>query len=319
MLEEIVQFIRHYDRFAITSHARPDGDSIGSELGLGLAFEALGKSITIVNVDPIPRAYRWLPGAQKVFVQEYLEGNWDAVFVLECNDLNRTGVQNLDGYSVINIDHHPRTKPFGKLNWVDPGAAAAAEMVYWLICELNVNFTPEIATNLYAAILTDTGSFRFPNTKSATFDVAARLIDFGADPARIAQEIYMNQPRAKLALLVKVLDTLVIHSSGKIASIHLSLQMLDDVGASEEDTEGLVNYALGIEGVQIAAFFRREEGESHRVSLRSKGPHDVGSVATLLGGGGHRNAAGLSLKGEHGAVEQEVLSHLEGLLHMGGT
>ena len=170
----------------------------------------------------MPRVYRWLPGAERVRTVDRLEGNWDAVYVLECNDLNRPGVRNLDRYPVVNIDHHARTEPFGTFNWVDSGAAAVAEMVYRLLLELEVAVTPEIATNLYVAILTDTGSFRFSSTHAGTFHTAARLTEAGADPGWIAQQVYMNQPRSRVGLLVKVLDTLEIHPSGRIASIYLS-------------------------------------------------------------------------------------------------
>lgn len=314
MLEEIARFTRDHQRFAITSHARPDGDSIGSELGLGLALEALGKTVTIVNVDPVPRIYRWLPGAGKVRILDRLDGNWDAVFVLECNDLRRPGVRKLDRYPVVNIDHHARTEPFGTFNWVDSGAAAVAEMVYRLVLELKVAVTPEIATNLYVAILTDTGSFRYSSTHAGTFHTAARLTESGADPGWIAQQVYMNQSRSRVGLLVKVLDTLRIHPSGRIASLSLSQAMLAESGATEEDAEGLVNYALGLEGIQMAALIRQGKGGRIRVSLRSKGDYDVGLVASRLGGGGHRNAAGLRMKGGAGRVSGEVLGCLEQLL-----
>ncbi len=314
MLDEIVRFTRDHHRFAVTSHARPDGDSIGSELGLGLALEALGKTVTIVNADPVPRVYRWLPGAEKVRIVDRLEGSWEAVYVLECNDLRRPGVRNLDRYPVVNIDHHARTEPFGTFNWVDSGAAAVAEMVYRLLLELEVAVTPEIATNLYVAILTDTGSFRFSSTHAGTFHAAARLTEAGADPGWIAQQVYMNQPRSRVGLLVKVLDTLEIHPSGRIASIYLSQPMLAEAGATEEDAEGLVNYALGLEGIQLAALIRQDKQGQVRVSLRSKGDYDVGFVASRLGGGGHRNAAGLRMKGGTRRVSAEVLGCLEQLL-----
>lgn len=314
MLDEIVRFTRDRHRFAVTSHARPDGDSIGSELGLGLALEALGKTVTIVNADRVPRIYRWLPGAERVRIVDRLEGSWDAVYVLECNDLNRPGVRNLDRYPVVNIDHHARTEPFGTFNWVDSGAAAVAEMVYRLLLELEVPVTPEIATNLYVAIMTDTGSFRFSSTHAGTFHTAARLTEAGADPGWIAQQVYMNQPRSRVGLLVKVLDTLEIHPSGRIASIYLSQSMLSEAGATAADAEGLVNFALGLEGIQMAALVRQDKHGQVRVSLRSKGDYDVGLVASGLGGGGHRNAAGLRMKGDSGRVSAEVLDCLEQLL-----
>ncbi len=314
MLEQITSFSQAHQRFAVTSHARPDGDSIGSQLGLALALEGLGKAVQIVNADPPPHAYLSLPGVERIRVSESLEGAFDAVFILECNDLLRPGVGNLGRYFVINIDHHAKTENFGQINWVDPGAAAVAEMVYKLLGALKAPVTAEIATNLYAAILTDTGSFQFANTKAETFEIVGDLVSCGADPAWVARQVYMNQPRSKLDLLVKVLDTLEIHPSGKIASIFLTPQVLEEVQASPGETEGLINYALGIEGVELAGFFREERQDLYRISLRSKSDLDVGEIARQFGGGGHKNAAGFSLEGRLDQVREKVQSRLEDLV-----
>ncbi len=236
------------------------------------------------------------------------------MFILECNSLERPGVGNLGRYYVINIDHHAKTEAFGQLNWVDPSAAAVAEMVYKLLGALKAPVTAEIATNLYAAILTDTGSFQFANTRAETFEIVGELVTQGADPAWVARQVYMNQPRSKLDLLVKVLDTLKIHPSGKIASIFLTPQVLEEAQASPGETEGLINYALGIEGVELAAFFREEHQDLYRISLRSKSDLDVGEVARHFGGGGHTNAAGFSLEGGLQQVREQVTQQLKDLL-----
>ncbi len=313
VLEQITSYSLAHQRFAVTSHARPDGDSIGSQLGLALALESLGKAVDIVNADPPPHAYSALPGVERIRVSESLEGVFDAVFVLECNNLERPGVGNLSRYYVINIDHHAKTESFGQLNWVDPSAAAVAEMVYTLLGALKAPVTAAIATNLYAAILTDTGSFQFANTRAETFAIVGDLVARGADPAWVARQVYMNQPRSKLDLLVKVLETLEIHPSGGIASIFLTPRVLEQVQASPGETEGLINYALGIEGVELAAFFREEHQDLYRISLRSKSDLDVGEIARYFGGGGHKNAAGFSLEGSLNQVREKVLSQLEDL------
>ena len=283
-------------------------------MGLALGLESLEKAVHIVNADPLPHAYRSLPGAERIQVSESLEGVFDAVFILECNSLERPGVGNLGRYYVINIDHHAKTEAFGQLNWVDPSAAAVAEMVYKLLGALKAPVTAEIATNLYAAILTDTGSFQFANTRAETFEIVGELVTQGADPAWVARQVYMNQPRSKLDLLVKVLDTLKIHPSGKIASIFLTPQVLEEAQASPGETEGLINYALGIEGVELAAFFREEHQDLYRISLRSKSDLDVGEVARHFGGGGHTNAAGFSLEGGLQQVREQVTQQLKDLL-----
>lgn len=319
MPNDIVGFTHAHTRFAITSHARPDGDSIGSELGLALTLKTLGKAVEVVNADPHPQAYASLPGADRIRLADRLEDDYDAVFVLECNDLDRPALKNLDRYYIINIDHHPRTQPFGSLNWVDASASAVGEMIYHLARALGVPLTPEISTNLYAAILTDTGSFQFSNTRPETFAVASDLVAHGADPSAIAQTVYMSQPLTKIQLLASVLNTLELHPSGKIAWIALSDELLARTGASKHETEGIVNYPLSIEGVLMAAFFRQEAADSYRVSLRSKNEYDIGAVAKQFGGGGHKNAAGLSVEGSLDEVKRKVIRSLERLLETTDT
>lgn len=313
-LDEIVDFILENERFAITSHARPDGDSIGSELGLALGLERLGKRVDVFNADPHPRLCLSLPKIDKIRISDRVEGPYDGLFILECNDLNRTGLQGLDEYFVVNIDHHSNTEAFGNLNWVDSSAAAVGEMIYHLLEALGVQLTPEIATNLYVAIFTDTGSFQYSNTSARTFLIVADLVRNGVDPSGIARTIHMSQPHTRIKLLGMLLNTLEIHPSQKIASITLTQEMLEKTGASANDTEGIVNYPLSIEGVEVAAFFREEGKRSFRVSLRSKDRHDVSLVAQHFGGGGHRNAAGLSVEGSLEEALSKVTRELEKLL-----
>lgn len=314
MQKEITQLIRKHHSFAITSHARPDGDSIGSELGLALALRGLGKKADVFNADPHPHAYSSLPGVETIRIVSQLSGSYDALFVLECNDLKRPGIEKLDEYRVVNIDHHPDTEPFGDLNWIDVSASAVGEMVFRLIRDLEVEITPGIATALYVAILTDTGSFQFSNTSSETFLVAAELVRAGASPSEIAQAVYMSYPHSKLRMLAETLDTLEVHPSGKIAWILLTDEMLRQTGASLKETEGIVNYPLSLDGIVLAAFFRQEGENRFRVSLRSKDHYDVGRLAVRYGGGGHRNAAGLSLQGSFSEVRQKLILSLERLL-----
>ncbi len=314
MFNEIVKFTKSHKRFAITSHARPDGDSIGSALGLALALKELGKTAHVYNADRYPRAFSSMPGIEQIRFADRLSGQYEAVFVLECNNLSRAKLADLSRYYSINIDHHPGTQPFGNLNWVDTSAAAVGEMIYRLIRALEVQLTPEISTNLYVAILTDTGSFQFSNTRAQTFQIARELVVGGANPSRIAQDIYMSQPHSKIRLLAQVLGTLQLHPSKKIAWIVLTREMLEQAAASADETEGIVNYALFLEGVEMAAFFREENQEHFRVSLRSKRHYDVGSVARIFGGGGHRATAGLSMEGSFPEVLDRVIGELERLL-----
>lgn len=310
MVSEIVQHIFQGNRFAITSHARPDGDAIGSELGLGLALREAGKEVTIVNADPHPSNYAQLPGIETIRIGTRLEESYDAVIVLECSSLARTGLQDLDQYFIVNIDHHPKNEGYGDLQWFDADAAAVGEMVYHLLERAGIPLSPPVASNLYVSLISDTGSFKFSNTTARTFAIAGDLVQAGADPGKIAELVYMNQPESRVRLLSRLLESLELHPSRRISWMKLDRRMLEQAGASARDTEGLVNYALGIEGVLMCALFREEEG-CFRASLRSKGELDIGSVAASLGGGGHRNAAGVTLTGDYTEVKDRVIRELE--------
>ncbi|MBI4445822.1 MAG: bifunctional oligoribonuclease/PAP phosphatase NrnA [Acidobacteria bacterium] len=318
MLEHIKQFILDHHCFAVTSHSRPDGDALGSELGLMLGLEKLGKKAHIFNADPHPHTYSRLPGIDRITITDRLEGAFDGVFVLECNDLDRPGLKNLDRYFVINIDHHLKTEAFGNINWIDPAASAVGEMIFELLKNTGVQLDARICANLYVALLTDTGSFQFSNTRPHTFQVASELVSHGVDPAEIAQTVYMSQPYSKIRLLASILNTLELHPFQQIAWIFLDHAMLRKAGASEHETEGIVNYPLSIDGVVIAVFFREDGRGGYRVSLRSKNDYDVAAIAQRFGGGGHKNAAGFSLKGNWNEVNKTVISALEGLLTLQG-
>jgi phosphoesterase RecJ-like protein len=316
VLEDIVELIRLNDRFLITSHERPDGDSIGSELALAAGLRLLGKKADVINADPHPRNCRSLPGIDSIVVTRSAKGAYEILFVLECTSLERSGIRGLEHLPAINIDHHPKNDCFGELNWVDTSASAVGMMIFELLKRLNVPITAEVATNLYVALLTDTGSFQFSNTTAETFAVARELVAAGADPGEIAQSVIMSQSASRLRLLSSLLSTLDFDPTHRIAWIRMDRSMLESTGATSEDTEGLVNYPLSVEGVLLCAFFRQEGKRSYRVSLRSKNGLDVGSVAETFGGGGHRNAAGLSLEGSFEEVRKKIISRLEYLLDL---
>jgi phosphoesterase RecJ-like protein len=314
VLEKIIRLVEKNDRFLITSHQRPDGDSIGSQLALAEGLRSLGKNADIVNADPYPKNFQFLPGVERIRIDSKVADHYQALFILECNSFERSGISDLNQFVSVNIDHHPKNDHFGNLNWVDPKASAVAMLIYRLLRELNVSITSEIAINLYVAILTDTGSFQFSNTNADTFEVARELAAAGADPGQIAQSVMMSQSESKVRLLARLLATLDLDPSRRIAWIFMDQDMLKKTGASAEDTEGVVNYPLSIETVLLCAFFREEGRHSFRVSLRSKDGLDVGSVAECFGGGGHRNAAGLSLEGPFEEVRDRVLNRLTLLL-----
>ncbi|HET7442632.1 MAG TPA: DHH family phosphoesterase, partial [Terriglobales bacterium] len=192
MLQEVLKHIDQRQRFVLTSHARPDGDAIGSALACGQILRGLGKEAQVVLYDPVPRIYQRLPFAEKVVQANRINGNYEAAIILECDSIQRTRLGGLEQKFLISIDHHLSGRPFAHVNWIDPKAVATGEMVYRLAREANVRITPEIATCLYIALVTDTGSFMFEGTNEHTFALARELVLAGADPVRCARNIYFG-------------------------------------------------------------------------------------------------------------------------------
>jgi len=309
MLAEILKQITARDRFLLTSHARPDGDAVGSALACCQILREMGKQAEVVLRDGVPRIYRPLPFADGVVQAEHVNGNYQAAIILECDSIQRTRLQGLESQFLINIDHHLSGQPFAHVNWIDPKAVATAELVYRLAREAGVKISPHVATCLYTAVLTDTGSFMFEGTSEHTFALARELVLAGADPARCARNIYFGHSTAKMRLLGAALSDL--HREGPLAWISVTQEQMERLGAIEEDCEGLVNYALSIQDVQVAMFFRELPDRRFRVSLRSKGEVDVAAVAQKFGGGGHECASGCSVDGPLGAAVERVAAELK--------
>jgi phosphoesterase RecJ-like protein len=309
-LGRVLENIQSRKHFLVTSHIRPDGDAVGSSLALALVLRKMGKSAEVVLGDSVPVIYRPLPHSDSIIHSSRVNGKYDAAIILECDSVVRTRLQGLEEHFLINIDHHATSKPFADVNWIDPSACAVAEMIFRLAQAAGVKITPEIATCLYTAVLTDTGSFSYSSTNAHTFDLARRLVEHGADPARIAHNVYFSSPTSKMRLLGAALSNL--RREGGLAWMSVTRDDMDRCGALEEDCEGLVNYALGIAGVEVAAFFRETGAERVRVSLRSKGAVNVSEIAGKFGGGGHGCASGFSAPGPLAAAEKVVLDELRG-------
>ena len=295
MLKEVLKNIEQRNRFLLTSHARPDGDAVGSTLACSQILRLMGKQAEVVLRDGVPRIYRSLPFADQVIQAERINGEYDAAIILECDSIQRTHLEGLENQFLINIDHHLSGRPFANVNWIDPKAVATAEMVYRVAREASVKVSPEIAACLYTAVLTDTGSFMFGGTNEHTFALARELVLAGADPARCARSVYFGHSTAKMRLLGAALSHL--QREGPLASIWVTQQEMNQFNAKEEDCEGLVNYALSIYDVQVAILLRELPDKRVRVSLRSKGEINVASVAEHFGGGGHECASGFSIDG----------------------
>ena len=311
----ICDVIRSRQRFVITSHARPDGDAIGSQVAMALALRQLGKDVHMVAADAAPPQFQTFPAVGDIKVSTTVQGQFDAAIVMECGDLSRTGVEGLDKYFVINIDHHPGNKSYGAINWFNPGAAACGEMVFDLITALGVTLTPEIATHIYITILTDTGGFHFSHITPHTFDICRQCTEAGAEPEAIARAVYDSSTMSRLRLIGAVLHNLEFEDGGRAAVAALTLKLLRETGATHEDSDGLINMPLTVKEVQAVAFFKEVTPDNFRISLRSKGTVDVNRVANVFGGGGHKNAAGCTLIGPYAEVRAKLVAELKKALN----
>lgn len=295
----------------ISSHARPDGDSIGSQLAMAYALRALGKHATVVNADAAPTPLMAFPGVPDIQIAPSAEGEFDAAIIMECGDLSRTGVSGLDRSFVINIDHHPGNTGYGRINWFDSSAAACGEMVFDLVEALGVPLTVEIATHIYLAILTDTGSFHYSSLSPRTFDICREALETGVDPVQVARNVYDSNNMGRLKLFGAVLNVMQVDRTGCIATLYVDHEMARAAGGTYEDTEGLVNLPLTVKEIQAVVFFKHEQGEEYRVSLRSKGDVDINAIAKEFGGGGHKNASGCSVTGAIDTLQRIFVEKIE--------
>jgi phosphoesterase RecJ-like protein len=307
----IVDAIRARQRFVLSSHSRPDGDSIGSQLAMVYALRALGKEAIAVNADAAPPPLMAFPGVPDIVIAPRVEGTFDAAIVMECGDLGRTGVADLDQQFVINIDHHPGNSGYGQLTWFDASAAACAEMVYDLVGALGVRLTTEIATHVYLAILTDTGSFHYSGISPRTFEICKECLDAGVDPVLVARNVYDSNNMGRLKLFGSVLSAMQIDATGRIAIVYVDHEMAREAGGTYEDTEGLINLPLTVKEIQAVVFFKQIEGDEYRISLRSKGDIDIGAIAKEFGGGGHKNASGCTVAGPIDALQKTFIEKIE--------
>src|SRR5205823_13788879 len=238
MLSQVVELVEKKDRFAITSHVRPDGDSLGSSLGLYWLLRALDKDVEVTMRDTAPHAYQQLPGAAAIRVTPRVDRQYDAVFVIECSDIDRPGLIDLEKQFVVNIDHHSTTALFGAINWIDSTASAVGEMIYNLCKATGVRVTKEIAECVYTALLTDTGSFHYSNTSERSFKIASELVRTCVRPAKTAEAIFGSYQWPKIELLSLVLGTAKRDETGHIAWMEQTLEMQEQTRASEEDADG---------------------------------------------------------------------------------
>lgn len=307
-VDAILKVIREGERFLVCSHSRPDGDAVGSVLAMGMLLEQMGKRADLVTADRLPAAYRSLPGAGAIRSAMRVHGPYDAAILLECDGLERTRLRGLEPFLIVNIDHHASGRSWGHLNWIERHAASVGELVYRLVRAAGAKLTREMATCLYTTLLTDTGGFCYGTVDAGTFALARELVEAGANPIRIAREIYFSAPVSRLKLLGAALNNLTFE--GRLAWLWVTDEDVVRTAAAEEDCEGVANYALAIADVEVAAFFRELPEGRVRVSLRSKGGVNVAAIAERMGGGGHENASGCTVDGPIERAREEILAEL---------
>ena len=315
-LSAICRVLREKDRFLIACHENPEGDAIGSELALALALRKMGKTATVLNADPVPANLLFLPGADTVVFTE--DGSkYDVAVVLDCGSPERTGRVGRELRKcplLVNIDHHRTNGDLGELALVDPDAAATGLLIHRVLSAMGYEIDLDVATNIYVAVLTDTGSFHYGSSSPEAFEVAGEMVRRGVDPWAVAEQVCETQSAHRLRLLGRVLDSLEVSADGRVACITTMREDLREFASGKDALEGFINYPRSIVGVEVAVSFREEEGGVFRVSFRSKGRVDVSAVAARFGGGGHRNAAGCTVPGTLADVKKRVLEALAAVL-----
>ena len=309
MFQRIRETIDKGRKFLVVSHVDPDGDAVGSAFAACFALTGLGKDASVYLQDSVPYRYRFLPRPAAV-LHQFPENGYDAVFVVDCGDLHRVG----DSYDalkrkgvLINIDHHEANGAFGQINIIDDRASSTAEILYLILKSLEVRFTSDIAVNLYTAVVTDTGSFRYENTTERAFSICEEMIGFGVNPAYVAAKVYENHPKERLQLLCRVLATLETFHEDRIALALVSGDMFSQTHTNPEHTEGFVDYLREIDSVEVACLLRELDSGRYKISMRSKERVDVASIARTFGGGGHHRAAGCTMEGDLATVKNILI------------
>ena len=319
-LRELEELIAANESFLVVAHSSPDGDAVGSTLALGLLLREQGKTVTVYNQDPVPYNFQFLPGAGTWRTEIGAEESFDVTVLLDCAEPGRIGAgfpANGWGKTIAVVDHHKTwDEEFADLYVRDVSAAATGELLYRLASRYGV-VSLEVAQNLYCCMLTDTGSFRYSNTSRTAFRVAGELVELGVNPWDMTSQVYENQPRERLDLLCRVLETLSVSECGRLAFLRVERSMLEGLNGEGDLTDGFINYARSIGGVEVATQLREQEEGGWRISFRSRGRVDVSALAEKFGGGGHHNAAGCTIEASPGEIETMLTQALVDLLDRG--
>ncbi len=314
-LKEISAQLIKNDNFLIIGHSIPDGDCIGSMLGLYMGLISLNKNVSMFLHDIIPSIYHYLPYVEYINNSLPEPDRIENIIFLDCTDKDRVGFEvapNLNKEAtVFNIDHHESNAFFGHYNYVDKRAAATAEIIYELLGEMNIPLNENIATPLYAGMVMDTGSFKYSNTTSKTHQIAAALLESGVNLEKTRINLFESKPMQEVLLLAKALRNFNISADGKIAWMLLPYADIDEIAAHGLHPEGIINYTRMIKGVEVGLLFREIKPGLIKIGFRSKQGVDVALIAKELGGGGHKQAAGASQEGDINTVCDQVIKIVE--------
>jgi phosphoesterase RecJ-like protein len=299
MIEKISRLIDNNRKFLITTHIDPDGDALGSAFSLYWALKSLEKSASVYLKDRVPYRYEFLPGPENI-IHEIPSDPYDVVLVVDCGSLLRIG----NGHeklrqmgTIVSIDHHNTNEGFGAFNLVDEHASSTAEILYSLFLSLEITITPEMAINIYTAIFTDTGSFRYENTSSKAFLIAEEMTRYGVKPAYVSRMVHENHPKERFLLLGQVISSMETYHDNRVALVTVTEEMFKSTNTTSEHTDGFVEYVREIRGVEVAILLRQINKHKYKASMRSKGIVDVAAIGSRFGGGGHKNAAGCVIEG----------------------
>lgn len=315
-LDRVVSVLARARSCLVTMHRGPDGDALGSALALAEALREWGKDVLVYNPDPVPAAFRFLPGADRVVREIGVTQRFDVSVTCDAGDATRLGPDfpppERRG-TLVNLDHHETTPAFGDVNYIDPHAAAVGVLVHRILEAARRPLSPGVALGLFCSLMTDTGSFRYSNSDPEAFRIAAALVEAGVDPWAVSSRIYESQSPERLHLLALVLASLHVSACGRWACVDVTRAMREAAGTDEETEGGFVNYPRSVAGVEVALCFREGDGDV-RVSLRSRGRVDVSAIAMRWGGGGHRNAAGCAITGTLDGARDAIVAAVEAAL-----
>ncbi|MEW5758225.1 MAG: bifunctional oligoribonuclease/PAP phosphatase NrnA [Candidatus Omnitrophota bacterium] len=313
IIDDIIQVIKKEKKFFVVSHANPEGDALGASLAIAKLIRLFKKEVMVINEDAVSQEYKFLPGSSKItsIKKNY---NFDVVIVVDCSDIDRVGKikENIKDRFIINIDHHVGNSNFGDINWVNPGYAATCEMIYDIFEYAKIKIDRATALNLYTGIMTDSGSFRYPNTTSRTHEIIAHLLKWRLPVNKIYQIIYESFPYSDVKLFPYILMTLKRSSDGKIAWVSIKRDILQRKRTSFDLTETVLNFVRSIKGVEVSIVFREKSSPGLiRVNFRSRGRIDVNKIASSFSGGGHKTASGATIQGALSDVERLVLEKIQ--------